>query len=338
VPHGEEFMIDEEIAIVIPVWDDWPAFQRLVGELGRVLGGLSPRIDVVAVDDGSNLECPADALRLPAAGPIRSVTVLRLALNLGHQRAIAVGLTEVAARPGLDSVVVMDGDGEDRPEDVPLLLAAGSETPEKVIVARRDRRSEGPRFKAGLWIYKRLFRLLAGQDIDFGNFSLLPIGAVRRLVYMSELWNNLPAAVMRSRLPYRPIATERGRRYAGRSKMNWAALVVHGLSALSVYSDVVFARLLVAAAGVAGVSLIGIAIAVIIRVATDLATPGWATTVVGVFLIVLIQIVVATIVASLALLGGRNRRLFVPKSDCPQFIAERRIVARREAPEYETVG
>ncbi|MGH6991400.1 MAG: hypothetical protein ACREE3_15995, partial [Stellaceae bacterium] len=154
----------------------------------------------------------------------------------------------------------------------------------------------------------------------------------------SELWNNLPAAVMRSRVPYRLVATCRGRRYAGRSKMNWAALVIHGLSALSVFSDVVFARLLVAGAGVAGVALLGIAIATAIRLATNLATPGWATTVVGIFFIVLVQIVGATIVAALALLGGRSRRPFVPKSDCPQFVADRRMVALREPAQYETVA
>jgi hypothetical protein len=159
---------------------------------------------------------------------------------------------------------------------------------------------------------------------------LLPIAAVQRLSYMAELWNNLPAAVMRSRLPHRLVPTARGVRYAGRSKMNGAALVIHGLSALSVYSDVVFARLLVAAAGVASLALLGIAAAIVIRLATALATPGWATMVVGVFAIVLIQTVIATIVASLVLLGGRSRRPFVPRTDCPQFIAERRVVATRD--------
>jgi polyisoprenyl-phosphate glycosyltransferase len=114
--------------------------------------------------------------------------------------------------------------------------------------------------------------------------------------------------------------------------------VIHGLSALSVYSDLVFARLLVAAVIMALFAAVGIAAAIVIRVATDLATPGWASTVVGVLAIVVIQIVVATIVASLALLGGRSRRPFVPRADCKQFVAERRIVAERAAAEPETTA
>jgi hypothetical protein len=271
-------------------------------------------------------------LALPAGGPIRTATMVRLALNLGHQRAIAVGLTEAAARPGVGAVVVMDSDGEDRPQDVPKLLARHVEMPGMVVFAQRSRRSESPLFKAGLWAYKRLFWLLAGQIIDFGNFSLLPIAAVRRLSHMPDLWNNLTATVMRSRLPYCRVPTPRGRRYAGQSKMSFVGLVIHGMSAMSVYSDVIFVRLLVGAAAVSVVALAAIAAVAIIRLATDLATPGWASTVTGVFLILLFQMLVATVVASLALLGSRSRRPFVPKSDCGQFVASRETIVAGEMP------
>jgi hypothetical protein len=122
------------------------------------------------------------------------------------------------------------------------------------------------------------------------------------------------------------VPTRRGRRYAGESKMNFVALVIHGMSALSVYSDVIFVRLLMAAAGIAAVVLVGIVIVTIIRIATDLAIPGWTSTVVGVFLVLLVQMLIAIVVASLALLGGRNRRPFVPKTDCAQFIASRESI------------
>jgi hypothetical protein len=166
-----------------------------------------------------------------------------------------------------------------------------------------------------------MFRLLTGKSINFGNFSLIPFGAVRRLVHTPDLWNNLPAAVMRSRLPYGTAPTIRGRRYAGSSKMNWVGLVVHGLSALSVYSDVIFVRMLITAAAVAGIAVVGIAAAIAIRVATNLAIPGWTTTIVGVFMIVLVQMVVAVIVTSLLVLAGRSSRPFVPIKDGPLFVA-----------------
>ena len=323
------------LAIVTPVFDDWDAFQRLVVELGDNCAAAGQPVELIVVDDGSNAPFDAARLALPRGGAISAVTILHLALNLGSQRAIAVGLTEAAAEPDLEAVLVMDGDGEDRPADVPRLLARHAAEPAAVILARRSRRSESATFRAGLWVYKRLFSILAGQTVDFGNFSLLPIAAVRRLTHMPELWNNLPAAVMRSRLPYRLEPTERGRRYAGESKMTWVNLVIHGMSALSVYSDVIFVRLLVAAAAIAVIALIAIVTAIVMRLATDLATPGWATTVVGVFALVLMQILLATIVASLALLGGRSRRHFVPKIDCGQFIAWRETVTAGDPSQTE---
>lgn len=319
-------MIEQRVAIVTPVLDDWETFRRLVGELGISLAGLGPAFDLIAIDDGSNLPFDIRSLALPAEGPLRTCTIVRLALNLGHQRAIAVGLADIAARGEVGAVVVMDSDGEDRPEDVPKLLARAAEMPGMVVFAQRSRRSESPLFKAGLWAYYRLFRLLTGQVIDFGNFSLLPIAAVHRLSHMPDLWNNLSATVMRSRLPYCRVAAPRGRRYAGQSKMGFVALVIHGMSAMSVYSDVIFVRLLVGAAAVSGLALAAIVAAAIIRLATNLATPGWATTVAGVFMILLAQMLVATVVASLALLGARNRRPFVPKTDCAQFIAARETI------------
>lgn len=321
-------MTEPRIMIVTPVLDDWEPFQRLVAALARVnAGGPERRFDLLVVDDGSNSPVGIEQFTLPPEGAIRAVTMVRLALNLGHQRAIAVGLTEAALRDDIDAVVVMDCDGEDRPEDVPALLDAHRAAPDAVIFAQRARRSESIVFKAGVLAYRLLFRVLARQTVAFGNFALVPIAAVRRLTYMPDLWNNLPATVLRSHLPYRLVPTTRGRRYAGRSKMNWSGLVIHGLSAMSVYSDVIFVRLLMAAAAVGAVALAGIVVAVVIRFATDLATPGWASTVVGVFMILLAQMLAATVIASLALLGARNRRPFIPKTDCAQFIASRESLA-----------
>jgi hypothetical protein len=318
-------LAEPTITIVTPVLDDWEAFGRLVAELGVQLAGSGLTIDLLAVDDGSNLPFPIRNLALPAQGPIRRVTIVRLALNVGHQRAIAVGLTEAAAA-GTDAVLVMDCDGEDRPEDVPALLAQHAADPGPVIFAQRARRSESLWFRAGVVAYRLLFRVLAGQTVDFGNFSLIPIAAARRLCYVPDLWNNLPATVMRSRLPYRLVPTERGGRYAGRSKMNFVGLVIHGMSALSVYSDVIFVRLLFAAVAVSAVAVIGILTVTIIRFGTDLAVPGWASTVVGVFMILLFQMIMGIVVASLALLGGRSRRPFVPRTDCGQFVASRETI------------
>jgi hypothetical protein len=311
-----------KIAILTPVLDDWPAFGRLLQEITAVVSDLPLVIEIVAVDDGSSV--PFELYR-PALlpGVIRSVEILHLGLNLGHQRAIAVGLVEIARREDLDGVLVMDCDGEDRPADLPKLFAASREYPESIIVAQRVQRSESQSFRTSYAIYKCLFALLTGQRIYFGNFCFMPKACVRRLVFMSEIWNNLPAAILRSRIDYIPVATTRGRRYFGRSRMNWTGLIAHGLSAMSVYIDIAFVRILVGALTLAAMTLLGIAAAVAIRFLTSLAIPGWTTTVVGVLGLLLMQVAVMAVPMLLLVLAGRNSRPIVPFAEATIFVASR---------------
>jgi polyisoprenyl-phosphate glycosyltransferase len=130
----------------------------------------------------------------------------------------------------------MDSDGQDRPIDIALLLASSCRHPRHVVLARRAKRSESYAFRACYGVYRLLFYALTGQPISFGNFCVIPIAAVRRLAHMPELWNNLAASIMRSRLSYTMVPTTRGGRLAGRSQMNLVSLILHGLTAMSVYT------------------------------------------------------------------------------------------------------
>lgn len=311
------------LAIVVPVLDDWPSFARVVAGIAEHLTATGVAVHICGIDDGSLAPFEPDAISLPADSCVASIEIVRLALNLGHQRAIAVGLSALADSPDFDAVLVMDGDGEDRPSDIPALLAAGSAHPEAIILAGRARRSEPAAFRIWYRVYQLIFHLLTGQTIRFGNFSLLPMRAVRRLVYMPELWNHLAASIMRSRLPHIEVPTDRGYRFAGESHMNLVALIIHGLSALSVQTDMIFVRVLLAAVAIAVVDGIGIAIVTAIRFGTDLAIPGWATTAVGDLLIILLLTLVVVVAATLTMLAGRSHRPIVPIVDAPQFIAER---------------
>jgi hypothetical protein len=158
----------------------------------------------------------------------------------------------------------------------------------------------------------------------------MPIAAVRRLVHMPELWNNLPAAIIRSRLRHRGVQTRRGTRYAGQSKMNLASLVVHGLSAMSVYTDVIFVRVLLCAGAVSVLSVLAMLVVAVIRLATPLAIPGWATTVVGDLVIILVQTLVLIVATTLMLLANRSTRQLVPVVDTGAFIAARETLRRRQ--------
>jgi hypothetical protein len=316
------------IALVIPVLDDWASFTTLMREIADLLTGSGLALHVYAVDDGSSEPFePASVVQM-ADSCLVSIEVIRLAANLGHQRAIAVGLCAVAKDDTADAVLVMDSDGQDRPADIGALLAAGARHPRHVVLAARAQRAEPGSFRLWYRLYRLLFRALTGQTINFGNYCLIPMTAVRRLVHMPELWNNLAAAVMRSRLPYMTVPTVRGMRSCGSSKMNLPALVVHGLSAMSVYGDVIFVRVLLAAGGVAALAAIGIVTVAVTRLATNLAIPGWATATVGDLLIIVSQTFVVAIAASLTMLAGRSSRPIVPIVDCAAFIAGREACPR----------
>lgn len=329
------------IAILTPVLDDWLCFATLVREISALYTGAGIEFTVCAVDDGSLQAFDPASLLLPPESCVVSIEVLRLALNLGHQRAIAVGLCALADRDDIEAVIVMDSDGEDSPSDIAALLEAGRHNDGHAILARRAKRSESIAFKLGYRFYKAIFHLLTGQSISFGNYSLLPMAAVRRLVYMPELWNNLAGSILRSRLQRTEVSTARGRRYGGSSRMKLIGLAVHALSALSVHTDRIFVRVLLGAAVVALASVLGIVAVAAIRLLTDLAIPGWATTAGGVLLIVLLQTIVIVVAASLTMLAGRSARPIVPIADARQFIAAREqhcVTASAETAAQSTGG
>jgi len=222
------------------------------------------RAHVVVLDDGSARRAPASLCEALPEG-IAQLEVLRLRRNLGHQRALAVGLAWAEEQHGERNVVVMDGDGEDDPRDVPRLLAALEDSGrQEIVFAARARRAEGALYWMGYQLYRGVHRVLTGIPVRFGNFSAIPPARLRQVVVLSELWNHYAAAVVHARLPRRSIPADRAPRLAGRTRMGFTALVIHGMSAMSVFADVIGVRLLVASAALALAAL-------------ALALTGWAS-------------------------------------------------------------
>lgn len=240
----------EPTVIVTPVLDDWEAFGALVPRLDAALLASGERASILVVDDGS-ATVPSNFKPAAELSAIDAITVVKLRRNLGHQRAIAVGLAYVFEHTDAKAIVVMDADGEDEPADVPRLLARMRERGDGAVVfAERARRSESFAFRVFYQLYRFLHWLLVGRAARVGNFSAVPRRALNRLVVVSELWNHFAAAVYRSRIPVDTVPTARGKRYGGQSSMSFIGLVVHGMSALSVYGDVVGALLGWVGAGV----------------------------------------------------------------------------------------
>ena len=311
----------KKIAIVTPVLNDWEAFGQLFEQLGKETELANYNVHILVIDDSSSTRPDAASLAACERSGL-SLRIIRLACNLGHQRAIAVGLVEAAQTLDVDAVVVMDSDGEDRASDVARLIAAWRGKPGQIISAKRGRRSEGFMFRACYLIYKALFRSLTGQSIGFGNFNLLPRGAVQALIHNPAIWNNLAAAITRSRIPYATIQINRGKRLAGTSRMNFETLAVHGLSAMSVYTDIIFVRIIAAACILAVIVLAGLAGVIVIKFGSSMAIPGWASYVAASLTVIFIQAILLAGVALIQLLSFRNVKLFVPATDARTFVVE----------------
>jgi hypothetical protein len=284
------------IALVIPVFDDRASCAQLLRAIASVPGARDWHICLV--DDGSigNMLRLSDLTDVGLSG-----TLLRLIRNVGHQAAIACGLGYVAARWSGASVVIMDSDGEDRPEDIPKLLSSLDPSIISAVVAERYRRTENARFRTFYWIYKLLFRVLSGQSIQFGNFMAVSGPAVQRLASMQETWLHVAGALIASRIPRRMVPTQRGRRYFGTSTMNFTSLAVHGMRAIMVFAEVMLMRVVIACAAVAARVLVLAGVAGLLKIA-GLASPGWFTSVVGLLLILVVQ-TIGVFAASLVLAG-----------------------------------
>ena len=313
------------LIVVMPVFNDWESAQILITNIETAMRGMPLTIDIVAVDDCSTVPPPA---QVQIDGTVSQVECVQLAGNVGHQRAIAIGLMHIVDRPDLDLVAVMDSDGEDTPEELRALTEQAMAGPPIALVAQRAERSEGFVFKLFYRIYIALFRLLTGHRISFGNFSVLPATHARRIIASQHIWNNFPATVLQSRLPVQYVPTRRGKRYAGESRMNFVNLVSHGLGAIAVFSDAVYIRILIASLGLFVVSIMMAGFALWVRLFTVLAIPAWATTVLGFALLVSIQAIMLPIMMAFLLLSNRATIQPLPRTIAMSMIAHCTILAR----------
>ncbi len=308
------------VAIVTPVYEDQESFAELCRRLAAVEGEAGARFHLIAVDDGS-LGAPPNLSAIEDAK--LSGEILRLARNVGHQGAIAIGLARAASMPSVSACVIMDSDGEDTPQSIPALLEAVAHPTADVAVAERAKRSETLTFKAFYAVYKRLFRLLTGQVLRFGNFMALSPVALERLSGMHETSTHVAAATVKAKLRRADVPTDRGARYAGSSKMNFPSLVLHGMRAVMVFSDLVLTRMALALVAMAAAVVAVVVIAVTMRF-LGWTTPGWVTIVTGFALSLFLQTGLFTMITLIVSSLGRV--------DTPPRVRERALehVARTE--------
>jgi hypothetical protein len=302
----------DSLTILIPAFNDWEALSLLLPQIDRSLTGADRRASILIVDDAATDPMPRD---FPGCNftALDSLDILHLRCNLGHQRAIALGLYHVHEFTSAEVVLVMDGDGEDRPQDIPALLDeyehhGGRE----VIFAARTRRMESLAFQSFYRAYQVVHRALTGVEVRVGNFSVMGRGTLARLMASPDLWNHYSASVYRARLPKTLLPLARGPRLCGHSKMNFVSLLMHGLSAICVHSEQVSARLVTAAAFFSVIALCSPLLGKVI--------PGWNGYLTGWIIGLALQLLAFAMLFAFLIAGRRSSPGFIAQRDAPYYI------------------
>lgn len=299
-----------DLGILTFCFNDWKSLGSLTRDLDRVLVAAGKRARLLVIDDGSTETRSSDDL-VPSFNAL-DVEIVRLCRNVGHQRAIAVGLCLLSTQRFARPVVVMDCDGEDKPDDLLRLLGELTDNRIECVFAERGRRSEGVFFRFGYFWYRTTHRVLTGQTVRFGNFAALHAKVVDRIVLDPNLMNHFAATILSGRYRYMSIRCNRGFRYFGQSRMNVERLITHGLSAISCFADRVATRLLLIFSCAFGMSVLGIVAVVAVKLGTALAIPGWATTAALGFAVMGSQFAVASLLFAFGVLASRSLHRSVP--------------------------
>ncbi|HUQ19570.1 MAG TPA: glycosyltransferase [Gemmatimonadaceae bacterium] len=306
--------------VLIPVFDDWASLSLLLPQIDDALAQNRRSASVIIVNDCS-IQPPSNLSIEKRFTAINSVDILSLTRNVGHQRALAIGISYIATQRPCRAVIILDGDGEDRPSDIPKLLTAfETNGGTRVVFAQRTRRSEGLVFTMFYRLYRLAHRLMTGIRVEVGNFSVIPYASVQKLAVVSEIWNHYAAAVVHAKFPSVLVPTERGNRLAGRSSMDFVALVGHGLSAMSVFSDKIAVRMLAVTGFVVSLLVIAFVAVMGVRIFTDIVVPGWTTTAFIFMALLLAQAGLLAVVFSFMTQADRARSSFIPAKEYEPFV------------------
>ena len=228
-----------KIKILIPIFNDWKSAGKLIEEIDKLIYDFQHEFSVFLINDGSS-ETKPEVFVNPKN--IISFKIINIKNNIGHARCIATGLKYIYDNEEFDCIIPMDGDGEDRPEEIKLLIDNMSYKPNTPIVAERVKRSEGIIFKLSYLIHKVITFVFTGKSIKFGNYTLLPKKTVEKLINDKSTWSSFSGALSKLENNLANIPSERGKRYFGPSKMNFFGLVKHSFSIIAVFKASVIIR------------------------------------------------------------------------------------------------
>ena len=229
----------KKIAILIPVYNDWESLLALLKDINSEIQKINNcKFSCLVVNDASTIKAPT--LFKPIN--LENLTLINMKKNTGHQRCIAFGLRYINLKENYDRVIVMDGDGEDRPEEIKNFIELSKQGGDKSFVGERVKRSEGLFFQICYQFHKFLTLAFTGQSIKFGNFTCLSKATVKKMLEEKATWNSFSGSLKKIEKDLISIPSTRGKRYFGPSQMSFFNLLKHSLSIISVFRKTVLIR------------------------------------------------------------------------------------------------
>jgi len=229
----------KKIKILIPVYNDWQSVFKLLKNIELQICNLNHKISILIINDASTENRSDEKFIL---NNITSIKIINMRKNRGHARCNAAGLKYINEKEEFDYIIPMDGDGEDRPEELNLLIDKIKDHPNTVITADRVKRSEGFVFKLCYLAHKYLTLVFTSQTIKYGNYTCLPKSIVNEMVNEPATWSSFSGALAKIAKDRKSIPSERGKRYFGPSKMSFFNLIKHSLSIIAVFKKIFLIR------------------------------------------------------------------------------------------------
>ena len=226
----------------MPCYNDWTSIFRLLENIDKEVLELKGEFSVLIVNDGSNEKMPETK---SAYKNIKSVKVINMKENQGHTRSNATGIRYLSKKENYDYLILMDGDGEDRPEEIKLLVNKVLNNEDVSVVAKRVKRSEGLIFSILYNLHKLITLVFTGRNMNFGHYSCLTKKDVEVISSKESLWGNYSGTVKKFISKLDNIPCVRGVRYVQPSKMSFIKLVIHSFSILAVFKYQVLLRSIV---------------------------------------------------------------------------------------------
>ena len=272
-----------KLKILIAVYNDWSSLDILLAEIYKKLNQtVWKNYEVYIVNDASTIEIPEKIKR--------KTKIINLFNNIGSQGAISIGVKYIQKKiDDMTHLLIMDSDGEDKPDDIVRLLDECKINENKIVFARRKKRREGILFRALHFTYKKIFKMLIGKDLDFGNFSCMTKANLNKIVNINNLQTHYSASILRSKIPFSKIDCEKGFRIEGSSKLNFWKHFAHALMSLSVFVDLIAIKFFF-------ISLVGIVLSIISSITIFIMKLYFPKILLGIASNILLSLAIITIV------------------------------------------